>query len=89
MFELGIERRRDKNFYVQGGLGPRRRVRNFGFWLCIYDHPCLQAVGASHDDRMCYVAEKRNATEVVFHAWGLDSELHLVSESCTSGLSAR
>ena len=85
MLEIAIEGRRDRNFYVQGGLGPLRRVRNFGSWLCIYDHPCLQAVaGASQHDRMCYVAEKRNATDIVFHAWGLDSELNLVSESCTS-----
>ena len=88
MKDLAIERRGDKNYYVAGGLRSHA-TRTLASWMCIANHPCLQAVGASHDDRMCYAVERNNATSVTgvgprFHAWGLDSELKLVSQNCAA-----
>jgi hypothetical protein len=67
--------RADPEFFVSGGLGGRG-APGIGVWMCFVNHSCLQAVGASHADRMCYAREVRNGT-YVFHAMGLNSELGL------------
>jgi hypothetical protein len=83
MFDLVKLRRSDPGLYVSGGLrGLRTDV--FGIWACIANHPCLLAVGAGSEDRMCYAVEHKANKHTVLHAWGLGSELNMVSESCAS-----
>jgi hypothetical protein len=83
MFDLVKLLRADRSLYVSGGLGDLS-TDVFGIWTCIANHPCLQAVGAANEDRMCYAVEQKEDNHTVLHAWGLDSELKLVSENCAS-----
>jgi len=73
--ELLAVAREDPEFFVSGGLGSRS-VPGIGVWMCFANHPCLEVVGASHDDRMCYAREVGNGTHA-FHVMGLNSELGL------------
>ena len=83
MFDLATGLRADRGLYVGGGLRDLR-TQTFGNWVCIANHPCLQAVGASHSDRMCYAVERRGDKETVLHAWGLASQVKVDANSCAS-----
>jgi len=80
MRDLVVEMRADPDLVVSGGLG-RKKNHAFGIWACIADHPCLEAVGASPDDRMCYAV---HTTSKKLHTWGLNSELALAVGECAA-----
>jgi hypothetical protein len=62
--------------FKTGGLGKLRVKGEMEIWLCIYGHPCLQAMGARGNDWMCYAFDKSGNK---FRPWGIDSELKLCS----------
>ena len=78
MRDLVVELRADPDLFVGGGLG-HNIFHSFTQWVCIADHPCLEAVGAGPDDRMCYAVDMMSKK---LHAWGLNSELALAVGEC-------
>ena len=62
--------------HQSGGLGGISTSGEWISWACWPSHPCVAAVGADGDDKMCYAFRELDQT---WHTWGLDSELRLCS----------
>lgn len=81
MYDLVKLLRADNGLFVSGGLR-KLSTKEFGTWVCIANHPCMQALEASQDDKMCYAVEQRGHRDFMLHAWGLASEAN--TPNCTS-----